>query len=644
MSGRNLAHDLLLCAATASLLFVGPLLDLFLHPDSPLWLPWATMPDAAVYVALFRRAAEGALCGDPFVWEHRVDPSSIFSVYAVWPRIFGSLMRDAGNSSLPLASFCLTTFWLFGLYRLAKALGQAPWRAFVTAGVACFFSVNLAYNLNGYHFRLSAWNFTLTEHLRVYPSAASMAVYALAAWRLYAAVSSPTVWRTILAGVLMAATALGRPFDWMVLETAGALLTAAHILTGQRRKAFGAICVTLLGGILASPIILKLTLHQARHAEPLNDMMWRGIYHAKSWAHYGKYTLALAAVVFLLFLASRWVLGGKRLRAWPLAAVFPCVMVVASLLPYYHTLPTRVTVTGYAYFFVFSFSTWITLALFQFWHLAEGRPATGAPTRGRWLPYLLLAAILAQQLALGIFQRNRQAANVVPAELRQVYRRIAESAPPSAVILTRRNGTEVVAETGRWLFSPSPLVATMVSSTPTSELLERALWAEALLGGNLASLAPLFREEGLADYEGWKARLPATDRAVVDRLEKKVGYNTFVFHPLLNHWDLRARKLTLPATLAGRDDFVAWFRPGLREIFPRVSEAVARGFPPPFKLDMAIITPGDGACSDRLRALGFQPSRFAGGIELWTAKSFVNERIEIRRADGSSVPGRRPQR
>lgn len=613
---RDLPRDLLICAATASLLFVGPWLDLLLHPDSPLWLPWATMPDVSVYVAVFRRAAEGALLGDPFVWEHRVDPSSVFTAFAFWPGVFGKLTGAFGDGVLPLAGWGLSTLWFFGLFRLAKALGQPAGRAFGASGVACFFAVNLAYNLNGYKLNFGAWNLALTEHLRVYPTVASMAVYALAAWRLYAAIAGPSTWRVGVAGVLVAATAPGRPFDWMVLETAGGLLAATLYLSGRKRPAFASATVMLLGGALAAPVILRLALHQARHATAFNDLMWRGIYQAKSWGHYGKYSLALAAVGILLFLAFRRALDGKRLRDWPLAAVFPALMVVASLLPYYHTLPKRVTVTGFAYFFVFSFSTWTTMALFQAGHLAAARrrPAGDTP----WMAVLLLSLLLIQQLALGLGQRARQAANVIPGGLREVYRHVREGSPPGTVILAQRNGTEVVAETGGWLFSPTPAVAALLSPTPTAELLERALWAEFLLGGDLDALAPLFADNGLPGYEAWKSRQGEATRMAVERLEKRVGYNTFVFHPRLNRWDLQTRGLALPKNLASERDFVAWFTPELRPVFAKVRATASAGVAPPFKLDLVILGPGTPADSSRLAALGFRPSRFPGGIEVWS--------------------------
>jgi hypothetical protein len=275
-----------------------------------------------------------------------------------------------------------------------------------------------------------------------------------------------------------------------------------------------------------------------------------------------------------------------------------------------------VTVTGFAYFFVFSFSTWVTMALFQAGHVAAvRRRAVGSRP---WMAVLVLVLLLAQQLALGLGQRTRQAANVIPAGLREVYRRVREASPPGTVILAQRNGTEVVAETGGWLFSPSPAVAVFLSPTPTPELLERALWAEFLLGGNLDAMAPLFAENGLPGYEAWKSGQGEATRAAAERLEKRMGYNTFVFHPHLNRWDLRARGLVLPDHLAGREEFVAWFRPELRPVFAKVCTATSHGIVPPFKLDLAILGPGTPSDSSRLVALGFRASRFPGGIEVWS--------------------------
>lgn len=605
-----------MCAATASLLFLGPLLDWVRHPDSPLWLPWATMPDMSLYVAIFRRAAEGVILGDPFVWEHRVDHSSVFAVYAFWPSVFGKLIGAFGDGALPVAGWVLSTLWFFGLFRLVKAIGQPSARAFASAGFACFFAVNLAYNLNGYHFRFGAWNLGLSEHLRVYPTSASMAVYALAAWRLYVAVAAPSPLRVLAAGVLVALAALGRPFDWMVLVTSGLLLSAALFFQRNSRSARAAFGSAVLGCALAAPAVLRLARHQSQHAHAFEDVMWRGIYHAKSFVHYGKYAIALVLVTALMILVYRKALGGRRLRDWPLAAVFPVTMVLGSLLPYFHTLPRQVTVTGFSYFFIFSFSTWATVAAFQAWHLSaqRSRPAPDAP----WMAVTLLGLILAQQLSLGIGQRSRQATHLVSPALRETYRRIREGAPADCVILATRPGTEVAAATGRWLFSPSPLVATQVCSTPTVEILERALWAEYLLGTDLDGLTPLFEKGGLAEYPSWKSRQDGAMRAAAEGLEKSIGYNTFVFHPELSRWDLQARGLELPDSLKGQRDFVAWFPPALRPVFAKVRRATREGRNPPFKLDLILFADERAGDTSRLVRLGFRPSPFSGGVKVWS--------------------------
>ncbi|MCC7518334.1 MAG: hypothetical protein IT578_04015, partial [Verrucomicrobiae bacterium] len=220
--------------------------------------------------------------------------------------------------------------------------------------------------------------------------------------------------------------------------------------------------------------------------------------------------------------------------------------------------------------------------------------------------------------SLGLGQRSRQAAHVVPRVLRDVYRGIREGTTADCVILATRPGTEVIAATGRWVFSPTPVVAALLSPTPTAELLERALWAEYLLGGDLDSLAPLFESEGMAEYLSWKARQEEGTRTAVEGLEKRIGYNSFVFHPDLNRWDLRARGLELPDSLKGQHDFVAWFPPALQPVFAKVRRATHEGLNPPYKLDLLLFAEGRDRDGARLARLGFRPSTFSGGIKVWS--------------------------
>jgi hypothetical protein len=616
------AIDLLACLATAGLLWVGPLLDALLHPESPLWFPYATLPDAMVYVAMFHRAGAGSMAGDPFLWEHRVDPSSVFTVFGYWPGLFGILVRLGGEVMLPVTGWLLSALWFFGLLRLCRGLGQERRWAFFAAGLACFASVNLAYNLNGFGPRPSVWNFALTEHLRPYPSASSMATYALAAAALQAALARPGTARALLAGALMGLVALGRPFDWMVLMTASALLAAAFGWQRKRHEAVACLLALGVAALVAAPVLGRVALFQAAHAAAYQDQMWRGVFQAKAPLHYAKYTAALLAATALLLGAYRWALGHWRIRSWPVEAVFPLVLVPASLLPHYRTLLGGVTITGFSYFFVFSFSTWATIAALQALWLRRARvgPARGV---GIGWPMAVVALVLAQQLALGLGQRERQAANVIPPDLSRLYREIAAGTPPDTVILGFRSGVELVARTGRWSFSPSPHVAALLTSASTEELLERALWSEFLLAGTLEPLAPLFDPAGIPRYRQWLAGQTGAARRAAERLEKRLAANSFIFHPRLSRYDLAARSLQLPPSLAGGDDFVAWFRPGLREVYARVVAASAAGDPlarVPFRVDAVLVTPDFAAQGGQDPArLGMVRAFHSGGSELWVA-------------------------
>lgn len=619
-SHNDWKQDLLICLATTTLLWIGPLTDLLQHPESPLWFPFATMPDFSVYVSMFRRAALDGLTGDPFTWEHRMDPGSVFSVYNYWPSFFGFLIRIGGDVMIPFIGWLLSTLWFFGLFRFCKGLGQSSHYAFFVSGLTCFFSVNLAYNLNGYKLNVNAWNFAITEHLRSYPTVSSMAVYTLAIYAFYMALVKKSLLRITAASFLIGFTALGRPFDWMVLETA--VIGMALVTSFQKNHDQGKTClqIILLSCMASGPILWKLADFQSIHRPEYYDQMWRGILQAKSLTHYAKYTFGLVLIGTAVFGLFRWALGPGSTKTWPLHATFPIVLVAASLLPHYRTLLSGITITGFAYFFVFSFATWFPIAIFQALWLYRTRrnPSTASL---KVLPAFLLILIVSQQLGLGFLQRERLSKNIIPAELRQLYRDLSLQTPSNAVILSFRNESEMVSQTGRWSFSPTPSVAAMLTSTPTHELLSRALWSEYIFTRSIDSLEPLFAPNGLDHLNSWLATQPSMTQQAFQRLQQKLGTNSFIFHPQLNRYDLKARKLTLPTTLSSSDDFVVYFPENLRRIFYELQAATRSPKPMshlPFKLDMVLVTPDFYSTGGRnLSEIGFVKAIAHSGFEAW---------------------------
>jgi hypothetical protein len=164
-------------------------------------------------------------------------------------------------------------------------------------------------------------------------------------------------------------------------------------------------------------------------------------------------------------------------------------------------------------------------------------------------------------------------------------------------------------------------VAVLLTSASTRELLERALWSEFLMTGSLDALAPLFDPEGIPNFNTWReAQQPSVQKAI-ERLEKRIGFNSFIFHPQLNRHDLAARHLVLPPGLASGHDFAAYFPPDLREIYEKTRAATSENDPLrqlPFKLDGILVGPDLARDGGRSPAWLQMTRTFQSGAwELW---------------------------
>jgi hypothetical protein len=206
----------LLCWATASFLGLGWVILLVFHPDPRLIFQLGG-GDVLIYRILIQRAAAGFGLGDPFLWEHHADPGSIFSIFHFWPTVLGGIFRSTGCLGLLATSLLLSGLWFHSVFRFCLRLGQGRPYAFFVAGVQTFFVINQAYEICGFKTNLAAYSFFWTEHERLYPTVTSMAFYNLAALVVLWALDRRSIVRGLLAGGLVALTAYGRGYEWMVL-------------------------------------------------------------------------------------------------------------------------------------------------------------------------------------------------------------------------------------------------------------------------------------------------------------------------------------------------------------------------------------------------------------------------------------------
>jgi hypothetical protein len=612
-------RDFLYCLAVAGLMWVGPVTDWVFRPDNPQCYPYARLPDVEVYIPLIERASEGSVKGDPFLWEHRDDPASVFSVLNAWPRLFGALRKTIGPAAFLVLGTIFSALWFFSLWKLLERWTVPRRFAFFMGGVACFFSVNLAYNFHGYKLNFAAWNLLLSEHLRAYPTVTSMAVYTLAVLLTYRAAASHT-WKATIAPILCIAwIPFGRPFDWLVVESLIFLLTVFLFLRGDRRAAVKSLILLVGSGLLSFPMIWQLLSFQGDHEVRYLDQMWRGIYQAKTLSHYGRYTMLVLGMSVVFYLGFAWSLRERDFRRWPFPSLFSFLLVVSSWLPYYHTILSRITVTGFAYYFVFSFATWGTLAL----GLIISNRFSGCYPKAfhsRLLPAALVFLLALQQALHGYTFTEKHSKHAIPSPLAKAYGWVRENTPRDSVILSNQSGAEVAAETKRWIFTASPTVVALVTCAPSTELLERFLISEQILWGDVHQLQELFQPQGIQNMETWLGAQPLPSQQAFHRLRERIGFNSFIFHPRLNREDLLKRNITLPGNLSGLEHFVVYFPPALREVYQNVEgrSHLSLDSINPYRLDYVLLGPLELVAKQRLsKNPAFEKVYSEDGVDIW---------------------------
>lgn len=568
----------MLCCAAPSLLVLGWLIPWVAVRDASLILP-VRAPDVLLYTTFIQRAAQGFLSGDPFLWEHHQDAASLFSFYHFWPWVYGKLFNLGGHPALLLASMLLSGIWFSAVFSFATRLGQPRPYAFFTAGLQTFFVVNFAYQAFGFKTNFAAYNLSTSEHVRLYPTVTSMALYNMAVLAVAWALPRLT-WRTLIpASALVAWTVYGRPFDWMVLLGALALVGALNLLERRPRVAVVAWSLLGLAVLLSLPFVRDFLAFNRLHADAYLDQISRGNLQVKMPGHYLKYAMLCVVVLAGVFWTYRkWgpatpregeagtASSGQR----NLALGWLVCLVASSLLVHFKTLlEGGVTLVGFTYLMVFSTVPWTFMwgGWFTWRWLSRRWPKFGQSPG--WV-VVCLALLLLQQTVVGLDRiPSREEADAFRSR-RQAWAWLRQHAPAHPVVMTLGSGLEAVSLADAWVYLPNPTVATYVCSAPTVELLDRFLWMKLLLTGTVRDLAPLFDERGLPGVEGWIRAQPETSRAWIQLLRTTLGANTFLLDPCRNRGEIRVRRLDLPPQLASQPGFVAFFSKEMREDYLRI--------------------------------------------------------------------------
>ncbi len=530
----------LLCGIAVALLGVGWLIPLIAVRNLSLLLPVRT-PDVLLYVLFIQRAAHGFLSGDPFLWEHHQDAASLFSFYHFWPWAYGKLYSLGGHPGLLVASLILSGVWFYAVFAFAVRLGQPRPYAFFTAGIQTFFVVNFAYQAFGFKTNFAAYNLATSEHVRLYPSVTSMALYNVAALAVLDVLQRVRWRRLVVVALLVAWTIYGRPFDWMVLMGALALAGALNLIRGRPRAALAAWLMGALAGVFTLPFLRDFLRFQRSHADAYLDQIARGNLQVKMAGHYFKYTmlcvLLLGGVVWIYRRFCPRPERGTPQDSSPsvstdIAVGWLACLAASSLLVHFKTmLEGGRTLVGFTYLMVFSTVPWFfMLGGWFLWRVFPGRwkKAWESPV---WVTGCF-ALLLIQQIKVGL-DRIPSTEQLAGLRMRQeAYDWIRQHPPSHPVIMTLGSGLEAASLADAWIYLPNPVAAAYVCSAPTSELLERFLGMKLLLTGTVRDLGPLFDERGLPAVEAWSAGQAEPTRSWIQLLRTTLGSNTFILDPI----------------------------------------------------------------------------------------------------------------
>lgn len=606
-----------LCWGAALVLALNWVIRWLCHPEPSLLFP-AGSGDTCLYTFFIQRASEGFTTGDPFFWEHRSDPASIFSIFHFWPLVYGNFYRVGGEPLLLCISIFLSGLWFYSVFYFCLRLGQARPYAFFVAGVQTFFVVNHAYLFAGFGMDFSAQHFWGTEHERLYPTVTAMAFYNFSAagvlWALEGAGSLPM----IVAAVLVALTAYGRPFDWMIMLGAlGVLALFASVLKNRRvaRRAFVLLILAVLGSAV---FIFQFMEYQQLHRAVYFDQNLRGSIQVKLPSHYFKYTAMCVGLLGAAGLAYRKSLirpakgAGKETGDGEVVALrWLLALAASSLLVHFKTaLEGGVTIGGFLYQMVFSIIPWFFMLTAHFCWQRWGM-ALGAFFSSKVWVVALFALLITQQMGIAIHRIPGEARLEGERMIHAVGSAIRNSGIQSPVVLSSGENLKLAILADSWFFYSDPLLVTYASSAPTAELLDRFLLTKLLLTGSIRDLAPLFSSEGVPHVRSWLAsQSPAFQRWALF-LEHGVGANTFIIHPYKNRGELRLRRISLPEPLKACPGFVAYFPADLRQVFlnressleDKPCAVVLKELQRRYRLDMIYIPPANlrDVDLDRLR-------------------------------------------
>lgn len=633
--GRRNVRVWAACAALAIPSVLWPLLEWAYRPAAAsLFLPFLNQIDIALPLSWMVRLGSDPSIADLCVWEHRHTPGSPMALCFWWPTLYAIILKLAGTPAAYWGIvFALHTLWLRAAMGIAVELLGPGRRAWPVAAAFVYLSLPLSLNLYQAKWNLTLWSvIPFYENYRGFPSATALAWSTFAVWRLLVARRVGDSRSFLVAGLCVAITVYGRPFDWMMLVTfvgLSLLLSVRERKTSARPSAlprqWGIALAASVAGAL--PFLVRYALWMRAGTAVYEAQLARGVLQGKAPIHFLKYGFMAAAITGALWCALR--LAARRAAPRPLATpavrAFWATLVAASFLPYFQFLPNGKTPSSFQYFFIY-FS--LPFAWMGILCAAASIPARTPPSLAP--AGLALGLGLASQLAL-LATPGWMVRRVEFDRSQQPLYDTLRLAGPDAVVLcpsiTDGSSQQLILRAGAWSFVPHPMMYGYGSLASNPELVERQLLAKLLLTGTIADVAPLFSEGGLPAYARFYSGVSPETRHWLDRLENCPARAFFLFDPEGSREDFRLRGLAIPPPLLKEREPFAWFGPSERQAFRSV--AALEGLPPSgilaaatrrYRLTHLLLTPDISARfpprAERLA--GFTKiAETPGGASLW---------------------------
>jgi len=578
----------ILCAALALPSVIWPLGEWLVHPKHvSIFLPFLNQIDVALHLSWMKRLATDPSITDLTLWEYRHATGSPMTLIQTLPFL---MSRCIGFFQTPasywMVVYLLHVLWLRAVYALVSHWLPDSGARWIVA--VLFVYTAFGVGINSYMFLWRFWKWSLMavyENFRAFPSVAALMLTTLAIQRLYVASDRKTHAQYALAGLCVALTINGRPFDWMILVTFIGLMGLRSIVFRAGDWKGWSVCLacSILG---ATHFFVRYWQWSHQDTSLYQGQLVRGAMEGKDFSHFVKYAGLGALIIGFTYAWLCWLTSkveGKS--AWRRSDVaFWITLVIASFLPYFQFLPSGKTITGYQYFFVyFSIPVVWFLVLLGIALWVSTRTSRMLPARIGFFAALMIAFGLQATLAatpgwmvsrISFHQSEQPLYN----DLKEVGNAVVLSPD-----ISRGASQEQILRAGAWSFVPHPMMYTFCSMAPSSELLKRQLLAKLILTGTVSDLAPLFVDSGLPGYDHFREQATPETVFWIDRLENCPARSFFVFHPTKSRKDLEVRHITLPPALLQQPEVFAYFNSECRDAFREVQ--AMEGLKPAAQID-----------------------------------------------------------